>query len=502
MKGAYRIFIAALLVAMLAWPAAATTVTFQLNMSVQEDLGTFDPDVDIVVVRGTFNDWIGNAEQLLYDEGLELYTVDVEIAEGDHEYKFVMVQTEMDVWENDQRFVTISGATQLVGPFYFNDVQQPILIETNFRVNMNIQAETEVFDPDVDWVVVRGGHANLGSWGGAVRLTEETGNPNVYSAWIQFDDLEAEQEIRYKFVILVGGDENNASWEALNDPAHDNNRYFIPSGEEADLLPPPSGNGYGEITPELVYFSNTGPDDIITRDLNVVFRVEVTPIDGRINDEGYIYHEGSEDTIWTVESIEVAGEFNEWPWENFSPDHTLNDNGTNGDETAGDRVFSGTILFPSGTGRELIYKYGLNSHDAEAGFAMNHVRTLNDDEDTFVMPIDCFGSPDTLYQDWPCTISSTDEPGAPAPTEYTLSQNFPNPFNPSTTISFSIPLAENVKLSVFDILGRQVSVMDFGRLNVGTHNVEFNAGSFASGVYFYKLETANYTATKKMLLMK
>lgn len=498
MKGAYKILVAAFVVAMMAWSAFATSVTFQVDMTVQEALGNFDAATNQLVVRGTFNEWAGNADMLTLDGAIYTYTRDLDA--GDIEFKYVIIGGATDVWENvDNRTATVGTDPLVLDVIYFNNVSsaENADVEVNFRVDMEIQELTGNFDPNADWVVVRGGHDNLGNWGGAVRLTEETGNPGVYSTWIQFDNLPVpDVAVEYKFVILVGGDENTATWES-ND-----NRSFLPTGDEADLLPPPDGNGYGEIVPDLVYFSNIGPEDIITNDLNVVFRVEATPLMGRINDEGYVYDVQTGDTIWSIESIEAAGYFNNWPWGNFAPEHTLNDAGTNGDETAGDHVYSGTILFPAGSPRQLIYKYGANMLDVEAGFARNHERTLDDSEDTFVMDIDCWGSPDTLYADWDCVISATDEPGIAAPTSYTLSQNFPNPFNPSTTISFSLPVAEMVKLSVFDILGRQVSVMDFGRLNAGTHNVEFNAGALASGVYFYKLETANFNATKKMLLMK
>ncbi|MBU0692225.1 T9SS type A sorting domain-containing protein [bacterium] len=498
MKGAYRVLIAAFVVAMMAWSASAAMVTFQVDMTVQEALGNFDAGTHQLVVRGTFNDWSGNADMLTLNGAIYTYTRD--IAAGDIEYKFVIIGGASDVWENvANRTATVGTEALVLDVVFFDDINsaESADVEVNFRVDMEIQELTGNFDPEVDWVVVRGGHPNLGNWGGAVQLTEETGEPGVYSAWIEFDNLPIpDVAVEYKFVILIGGEETNATWES-ND-----NRSFIPTGDEPDLLPPPSGDGYGEIVPALVNFSNIGPEDIITSDLNVVFRVEVTPLIGRITDEGFVYDVQTGDTIYSIESIEAAGYFNNWPWGNFSPDHTLNDDGVNGDETSGDNVFSGTILFPAGSPRQLIYKYGANMLDVEAGFARNHERTLDDSEETFVMDIDCWGSPDTLYAGWDCIISSTDEPGLAAPTSYSLAQNFPNPFNSSTTISFSLPIAEMAKLSIFDILGRQVSVMDFGRLNAGTHNIEFNAGSFASGVYFYKLETANYTATKKMLLMK
>jgi hypothetical protein len=85
---------------------------------------------------------------------------------------------------------------------------------------------------------------------------------------------------------------------------------------------------------------------------------------------------------------------------------------------------------------------------------------------------------------------------------YELGQNYPNPFNPVTNISFSIPKASDVRLSVFDMLGREVTVLVNEKVNAGVYSVEFNASMFSSGVYFYNLVSADYTAVKKMVLVK
>ena len=88
------------------------------------------------------------------------------------------------------------------------------------------------------------------------------------------------------------------------------------------------------------------------------------------------------------------------------------------------------------------------------------------------------------------------------PTEFVLRQNYPNPFNPSTIISFDLPKGEFVKLKIFDILGREVSVLIDAFKDAGRHNVEFNASKLTSGIYFYSIETKSLSKTRKMLLMK
>ncbi|MBK7106022.1 MAG: S8 family peptidase [Ignavibacteriae bacterium] len=80
--------------------------------------------------------------------------------------------------------------------------------------------------------------------------------------------------------------------------------------------------------------------------------------------------------------------------------------------------------------------------------------------------------------------------------------NYPNPFNPSTTIKYQIPEKTIVKLSVFDVLGREVAQLVNEEQDAGKYSVQFNATNYASGIYFYHIEAGNYVATKKMILMK
>lgn len=87
-------------------------------------------------------------------------------------------------------------------------------------------------------------------------------------------------------------------------------------------------------------------------------------------------------------------------------------------------------------------------------------------------------------------------------TTYNLIQNFPNPFNPSTEITYQLPSDGNVKLKVYNIMGQEVMTLVNGFKEKGMYSVSFNAGSLTSGVYIYKLETGNYVQVKKMILTK
>lgn len=387
----------AVLIGSIANTATGTNVTFQCQMSVQIELGNFNPNSDTLVVRGSFDGWAGNDYPLLPNG--TLYAITTDIPPGDIEYKFVMVRGGSDQWEFvENRTVTVETTPLVLPVFYFNNIvsSQSADVEVLFRVDMGVQTVNGNFDPETDWVVVRGGHDSLFFWGGSRQLYEEPGNPGVYSRWVLFPNLLVENLVEYKFVILDNGDVNSADWEIAP------NRSFQATGQEPDNLPPPSGDGYGEITPGLVYFSDLSWDDVLVSNVDVVFSVDARPLYGRIADEVFIYDFQTGDTIRSVESIQVAGDFNYWPWGNFPASYFLNDSGVNGDNVAGDSVFSLTVPFVIGDPRDVTYKYGVNERNVEATFWYNHLQTIDDSQPLFRFATDCWGSQDNWYQDWPC----------------------------------------------------------------------------------------------------
>lgn len=101
-------------------------------------------------------------------------------------------------------------------------------------------------------------------------------------------------------------------------------------------------------------------------------------------------------------------------------------------------------------------------------------------------------------------VNLTDENSLP--TDFILYQNFPNPFNPKTVISYQIPVNSNVTLKVFDVLGNEIAVLVDEYRSAGKHEIDFSfesvAISSATGIYFYQLKAGNFISAKKMLLLK
>ena len=88
------------------------------------------------------------------------------------------------------------------------------------------------------------------------------------------------------------------------------------------------------------------------------------------------------------------------------------------------------------------------------------------------------------------------------PEKYELYQNYPNPFNPVTNIKFDLPKSNSVRLTVFNTIGQEVAVLYSGKLEAGTYEYQWDASTVASGIYFYRIESADFVSTKKLVLLK
>jgi hypothetical protein len=113
-----------------------------------------------------------------------------------------------------------------------------------------------------------------------------------------------------------------------------------------------------------------------------------------------------------------------------------------------------------------------------------------------------------IYED----VTAVDLQDEIIPTDYVLQQNYPNPFNPTTTIKYSIPSLEtlhatspqliSVQLNIYDVLGKKVATLVNKQQKAGNYKITFNAGNLSNGIYFYRLQSGNFTDTKKLMLVQ
>jgi hypothetical protein len=99
-------------------------------------------------------------------------------------------------------------------------------------------------------------------------------------------------------------------------------------------------------------------------------------------------------------------------------------------------------------------------------------------------------------------VTSVEELPAPKPAQYVLSQNFPNPFNPSTTIQYDLPQRSRVTLMVFNSLGQVVAVLHDGEQQAGSYEVRFDRGTMASGVYYCRMMAGSFVAVQKLVMLR
>ena len=185
-------------------------------------------------------------------------------------------------------------------------------------------------------------------------------------------------------------------------------------------------------------------------------------------------------------------------WDTFEENHGLTVVDTRAIAFAGNTLLAGTWgggVFLYDEGSDSWIRDGLPGGQITT-FAVNPIT-----EEVFVT-----NEGNGIYRkQYPVTasiVANEDPSGDEIPTAFELGQNYPNPFNPSTQIEFSLPETGEVHIAVYDALGRQVRALVDGTLSSGSHLVTFEAADLPSGVYFYRLETAQQSLTKSMILMK
>ena len=179
------------------------------------------------------------------------------------------------------------------------------------------------------------------------------------------------------------------------------------------------------------------------------------------------------------------------------------DDGTHGDAITGDSIYS--VQFPYNAQATIgqLFKFGIKGFDTECGFGNNHYEVIDVNNPVIAS---YWGSIDPFFYDaWDWTFSnlSTNLIQKFMPSKFALEPNYPNPFNPSTSIQFSIPHGAEVSLSVYDINGRLISTIYNGFTMPGTYETTWNAKDQASGTYYYEISAdPYYKETGKMVLIK
>ncbi len=455
-------------------------ITFNVNMAVQIESG-FDPATETVYLAGSFNDWSNSANQLTDTDGDKIYSGTITAMDPGERVYFKFIRNQ-DGWENDpnREYVVGSNGNQYTA-FFNNDLGGGLDISLTFDANMELEIAAGRFNPSTDTLSVRG---SMNGWGSSDIMTASTLDPNVYSVTID-SKLNVDDLISYKFAYVSSG---ATTWE--NDP---NNEYTVTSDD---------------INAGFIYlsrgFNNATLDDVTGQEVAVTFVVDMN---GAVNAL-------TNTPFGTVTSVAIFGAVaplawpdGGWPTEQENLAHFLNDSGTDGDAAAGDGFWSTTLTFPKYTLLNFDYKYGANwgdvanttGNDNEATTGVNHSIPLQTNYVSVTANDEWADMAPTTLSD---IVTGVEVEDNNIPTQFTLEQNFPNPFNPTTVIKFSLPEASMVSLRVYNVLGQEVATLLNENMNSGTYSYNFDASNLTSGIYIYTVNAGQYSATKKMMLVK
>ena len=462
--------------------AYAQTVEFQLNMSIKAKKGVFNPATDSVHICGNFNGWNTTADKLTDPDMDSIYTVTIDtFAVGDQlAFKFLM---NADGWEADpNREYTVPAGSSVYYAYFDRDsiYSTPKAISVTFQCNMEFEKVSGRFDPSTDTLTARG---DFNGWSGT-DIMEPGLDPNIYELTYT-DTLGVGESVNYKFAYMTGA---GTTWESGD------NRVLTISQADYD-------NGYASA---LRVFNDLTLSTITNAACTIKF---VTYMEGAIN-----ANTGTE--FGTITNVALCGAVAPlaWPgagWPNS--DSTLviwmYDDGTHGDETAGDNYWSADVTFPPFSPLDIEYKHGANwgdvastgGNDNENSVGTNH-HIILDPHTVGGTVVDSFGVMGThLIQNEVLGIKNV---SSNVPDNYSLSQNYPNPFNPTTMIRFSVKNEGNVSLKVYNLIGQLVATLVNENKPAGTYEYNFDASKLSSGIYFYTIKAGDFTATKKMILMK
>ena len=322
--------------------------------------------------------------------------------------------------------------------------------------------------------------------------------------YYQYYITQGDREIYYNFIY--NGDDNNLA----------ERRYvsFIEASEYDAVLISDTEDSEGDPR-RMPIFKN---DNLIGQELTVTYTVDLRPAYYQVLSGDILEDTQGDIDIVIADSVFAWGVWMNGPatepltgeswtgWGNTlfaATEKKMHDDGiTSGDEEAGDSIYTLQVTYDADKPIGQEFKFGIKGGDNEGGYGNNHIENINVQSPTIAS---YWGSIDPIfYDEWnydgTLTVTHFDNLN---PHQFELGSNYPNPFNPITTIGFTISHGSEVILSVYDIHGRLISTVHNAYTMPGTYKAMWNGQGKASGVYFYELSAKPYfNKTGKMILKK
>jgi hypothetical protein len=505
---------------------AQVPVTFQVNMGYQIRHNLWAAG-DTLVIRGDFekavdtsaSDWAGYQFMMApraTNDSVYVLVVNFPVKDTGttFNYKFVETIKGADSWEStasggNRSFKLVSPTVTLPVVNFSDQVDLQVATVKNivvFTADLSAILGSGIghFDPSADSIQVLG----LSNWGGYnVDQTTFSGNrtlqpvfgqPGMYSTTLTFYGPVGDST-GWKFTAFPGTSFGNGGYETGG------NRFytFVADTVNANQLPvivPVINPLFPALTKPLSVTLHVDMNHAV--DFHNKLAIDPTKINFVGVSGGLSHALGPWTLNWTVSDTSDGPTY----VDTISTIKVLHDDGKNGDQVAGDHIWSIQVTVPIGTpGGVYEYKFGCDYPgvdtvnngssylDNEMGFGVNHSFLVIDGPAVVINNV--FGVKDSV-------ATGIKQVGNNIPSQFTLSQNYPNPFNPSTIIKYSVPKAQLVTLKVYNLLGQEVATLVNNQQNAGNYEVTFSADKLASGIYFYTLNAGNFVSTKKMILLK
>lgn len=501
---------------------APFTPTDSMDVWFRVHMGSVIEEFDKVDVRGSFNGWSGGDDLTQETDNPDYWSGLISFPDTGAtaiEYKFTFTDPDGGVhWEDNisNRTATIHQDTTLAFK-YFDDTLppevEPVTATVYWTVDMAAYELMDLFSPARDDTMqVRGGFNGWSSTAepdGSDLIATNIPGTSIYELAVPLTKYPGDED-KYKYYIKL-------SDESLDIITAVNPYFFADMGYEN---PPTWGGGDRPYTFEgiagetqvigLEYYNDIPLDGLIPlgQTVDVTFSVDMAPA----QDLGF---DALEDTVWFIFQDHWAEHIQGFSIAENShhPDLIL----TDPDE---DLVYSVTFSITGYTPGSMVYVYEFGNitdgyMQEGGGFAYGRYRCRYIQKGRtepwpaeYVFPQDTWTTdPPLTVEDPPAWLEVEEGDGAALPKSFTVSQNYPNPFNPVTEIRFTLPQADEVTFTIYNVLGQTVLTYKRNFQQPGTYGLTWNGTDakglpVASGIYLYNLKTSRHQVTKKMTLLR
>ncbi len=513
-------------------------VFFRINMST---LDGFDSANDTVFIAGSMPNigWDPPHKSLTREADSDYWNIATRIDPDNFAaWKFTRGAWDGREESGDRRVEPILSDTTIQFKYYNDVLPQGATgvdtVEVKFRVDMTNAITNKGFTPG-DSLVVRWGYDGSAIRQDAAMLNEF--GTDFYSVVGDAEKVSLGENLVYQYYLIPEGrDEEREIYYDFADPDQDTQerrKIALPASKPASTFEINDVVNSDVDARRQPNFRNSSP---LTNDVLVTWEVDLRPAyyqvklggDTLLDIQGTINVGPDQlDSIFTwgvwMQGPAVGGWSNpqgaDWGTDlRLNLDKKMYDDGSNGDAASGDSIYTRQVQYygdpDSNDVIGQVYKFGIYGGDNEGGkggFGNNHVANIDDSQPNFTIHTQ-FGSINPpFYSFWdfdngmPTDVEDIEE--AIVIRDPNLRENYPNPFNPTTTLTFELPKQMKVQLVVFDVLGRKVTELVNGVQRQGIHQVVWNGSDshgrpVSSGVYFYRMITENYERTMKMILMR